>query len=98
MNQNLKFKDYVLADMDETVELNEDFMKNIDPSAEPDAADPGGYFLGAILNEVIVYLYAGEEEIAWKIFDKYYTLKDKEIVRELIVEKLKNDICFQEYE
>jgi hypothetical protein len=93
--QNLKFKDYLLAGSDGSIELSEDFISGIDPTAEPEDADPGGYFLGAIVSEVLVFLYAGEEEAAWKIFDTHYTLSDREEVKRLIKEKLERDICFQ---
>jgi hypothetical protein len=92
--QNIKFKGAILEDYQEPPEVDSEFV-NISPDDDPDLVDPGGYYLGSILTSVLPHLYCGEEEKAWELFDKYYILNDKEEVKELIIEKLKEDNCYQ---
>lgn len=92
--QNIKFKNYILSDIPDTIEIDSEF-KDIKPTDNPEEVDPGGYYLGPILKVVIKYLYAGENQKAWEILDKYYILSDKEKVKDAILKKLKEDKCYQ---
>ncbi len=90
--QNIKFKDFLMPEGNGNIC---DEFDNIKPTDKPGEVDPGGYYLGSILTDVIAYLYAGEAQKAWEIFDKNYILSDKEEIKDLILKKLESDACYQ---
>lgn len=92
--QSIEFKGFIIPEVQDSFKISSEF-ENIKTTDNPDEVDPGGYYLGSILNEVIPYLYAGEAQKAWELFDKYYILSDKEEIKELILKKLENDKCYQ---
>ncbi len=92
--QNIKFSDYLLNEGMDSIEISPEFLE-LEKGDDPEYVDPGGYYLGSILSEVIPYLYCGEEEKGWELFDKTYILKDKEEIKELIIEKLQEDPCYK---
>jgi hypothetical protein len=91
--QNRKFKKHLISMELDSIEISPEFME-LKASDNPDYVDPGGYYLGSILNEVIPFLYAGEEEKGWELFDKSYKLRDREDIKELVREKLQEDPCY----
>jgi hypothetical protein len=91
--QNAKFKSHLVSMELDSIEISPEFLE-LKAGDNPDYVDPGGYYLGSILNEVIPFLYVGEEEKAWELFDKTYKLKDKEAIKRLVKQKLEEDPCY----
>ncbi len=94
MVQNIKFKEHLISQKLDSIEISPEFIE-LKAGDNPDDVDPGGYYLGSILNEVIPYLYADEEEKGWELFDKTYKLRDKEDIKKLINERLQEDPCYK---
>jgi hypothetical protein len=91
--QNVKFKEHLISMNLDSIEISPEFLE-LEAGDNPDDVDPGGYYLGSILNEVIPFLYCGEEEKGWELFDRAYKLRDKEDIIELIEQKLLEDPCY----
>lgn len=91
--QNVKFKNHLISPELDSVAISPEFWE-LKPGDNPDDVDPGGYYLGSILNEVIPYLYVGEEEKGWELFDKTYKMRDREEIKDLIMQKLQEDPCY----
>ncbi|MBN1968920.1 MAG: hypothetical protein JXR48_17390 [Candidatus Delongbacteria bacterium] len=92
-NQTEKFKNLMLDELKDESILDSIAIK-FDLSDDPNVSDEFGENLGTILKFVLPYLYTGEVEKGWSLFDKYYTLSDKEYIRSKINEKLESDPLF----
>lgn len=91
--KNSKFKDHLISMNLDSIEISPEFLE-LKAGDDPESVDPGGYYLGSVLNEVIPFLYAGEEEKGWELFDKTYMLGDREDVKTLVEERLQEDPCY----
>ncbi|TET18220.1 MAG: hypothetical protein E3J78_06680 [Candidatus Cloacimonadota bacterium] len=91
--QNSKFREFLIPEEPDIFILADEF-EDIKTTDNPDEVDPGGYYLGSVLNEVIPFFYAGEIELAWRLFDTYYILEDKTEIKELMIKRLESDSCF----
>lgn len=76
---NPRYSEYVLKGIEE--EINE--VKNYSDLLPP------------VLNVMLQYVYAGKEMQAWAIFDRYYTMSDKEAMKQEIKQRLKADKIYR---
>ncbi len=51
--------------------------------------------MAEVLNVVLRFVYAGEEEEGWALYDKVYELSDKEEVRARVLTLLKDEPVYQ---
>ncbi len=65
-------------------------LKNLEIEKE----DSGGFFLGAVLQIVLPYVYAGREKEGWGIFDRIYTLPDREEMKAKVFAALEGDAVY----
>ena len=71
---NAQFKNYIYEDIEQVAAP--DSTLNMDQRS-------------TILNNLFIYIYAGEKKRAWKFFDQNYQLNDKEEVRSRVKEMLR---------
>jgi hypothetical protein len=72
---NALFKNYVYEDLEQVAEP--DLTLNMDHRS-------------TVLNNLFIFIYAGEEQRGWNFFDQNYQLDDKEEIRSRVKEILRN--------
>jgi hypothetical protein len=78
-----RYSAYLLKGIGEEIkEINNDIHNALHP-------------LAPILDVMLRYIYAGEEKLAWPIFEQYYMLKDKKSTRHEIKQRLNTDKIYQ---
>lgn len=87
---NPKFKEVTLKDIGQRVDKARQMIeRKDDPEHEL-------HTNSAVLDVVLRYLYAGEEDEAWSFYDKHYDLRDKDIFKKELKDKLAADRLYSE--
>lgn len=76
---NPRYSTYVLKTIEDDIKHIKDY--------------PG--YLAPVLSVMLEYIYAGKENLAWAIYERYYTNSDKESMRQEIKQRLKSDRIYQ---
>jgi len=89
---NPHFADYLLKDIGESIQYCEEFTTKVNPDTYDDNT---GEYLSSVLQVVIPYIYVNKEADAWSFFDEKYLLKDKEEIRQKVIDQLNNCAVYQ---
>jgi hypothetical protein len=86
---NNYFQDFVLRDIQQHI------SKVKEAKFKSDVAKNDGDILGAMLDVMLRYIYAGKEKDAWEFYEAEYNLSDKADMKSKIKNKLKEDLVYQ---
>jgi hypothetical protein len=87
---NPEFKETALKDIEQRIEKTRQVaQKKDDPAYDL-------HLRSAVVDVVLRYLYAGEQDTAWAFYDQAYNVEDKESLRAQLKAKLTQDALYRE--
>lgn len=87
------FPECLLKGIENDIERVKQFQEKTDFVAYDDSS---GDYLSLVLQVVLCYVYAGQEEKAWLFYDREYNLPDKEEMKSKIEKQLEHCLVYQE--
>ncbi len=87
------FPEYLLEGIEKDIERVEQFQEKTGSATYDDSL---GDYLSLVLQVVLRYIYAGQEEEAWLFYNREYDLPDKQEMKSKIEKQLENCLMYKD--